>query len=419
MTKRLILIVFILFSVITTAQERTSSPYSFYGIGLNTFRGTVENKSMGGLSIFSDSIHVNLQNPAGYGRLGLTTYTVGMSNSSVKVKSETESGDTNNTSLDYLAIGIPAKKFGFGLGLIPYSAVGYNILDLNEDEGTAARYSGKGGLNRVFLSAGYSFNENISIGAEVNYNFGNIQNKNIFLRDGIQYGSREINRSDLSGFNFKLGLDYERMLNKSLQFKFGAHYTPESNLNSENKRELATILFTSSGGEVVADKRDIEMEDSELTLPSSWTVGAGLGQPRKWFLGVEYTNTAESDFSNRSFSLEGATYDAASKYKVGGYYIPNYNSLTSYFSRIVYRGGFRMEETGLSLQGEPIDEFGMSFGVGLPVGNRTSDFFSNVNIGIEYGQRGTTNSGLIKENFFNAMISLSLSDRWFVQRKFE
>ena len=419
MTKRLILIVFILFSVITTAQERTSSPYSFYGIGLNTFKGSVENKSMGGLSIFSDSIHVSLQNPAGFGRLRLTTYTIGASNSSVQVKSETESGKTNNTSLDYLAIGIPAKKFGFAFGLIPYSAVGYNILDRDVDARTAARYSGKGGLNRVFLSGGYSFNENISIGAEVNYNFGNIQNKNIFIQEGLQYGSREINRSDLSGFNFKIGLDYERMLNESLQFKFGAYYTPESDLKAQNQRELATILFSSTGGEVAADKRDIELEDSDLTLPSSWTAGAGIGKPRKWFLGVEYTNTAESNFSNRSFSLEGATYDAASKYKIGGYYIPNYNSLTSYMSRIVYRGGFRMEETGLSLQGEPIDEFGMSFGVGLPVGNRATDFFSNVNIGIEYGQRGTTNSGLIKENFFNAMISLSLNDRWFVQRKFE
>lgn len=374
---------------------------------------------MGGLSIFSDSIHVNLQNPAGYGRLRLTTYTVGASNTSVELESETESGSTNNTSLDYLAIGIPAKKFGFGLGLIPYSAVGYNILDRNEEEGTAARYSGKGGLNKVFLSTGYSFNENISIGAEVNYNFGNIQNKNIFVRQGLQFGSREINRSDLSGFSFKVGLDYERMLNENLQLNFGAHYTPQSDLSSENRRELATILFSPTGVEFAADKRDIEVEDTELTLPSSYTVGAGIGKPRKWFLGLEYTNTAESDFSNRSFMLEGANYEAASKYKVGGFYIPNYNSLTSYLSRIVYRGGFRMEETGLVLQGEPIEEFGMSFGVGLPVGNRTNDFFSNVNIGFEYGQRGTTNSGLIKENFFNAMISLSLNDRWFVQRKFE
>jgi len=44
---------------------------------------------------------------------------------------------------------------------------------------------------------------------------------------------------------------------------------------------------------------------------------------------------------------------------------------------------------------------------------------SNVNLGFEYGQRGTTDSGLVQEDFFSAKISLSLNDRWFVKRKFE
>ncbi len=415
MTKRLVLIVTILFSVITTAQERTSSPYSFYGVGLNTFKGTVEHRSMGGLSIFSDSIHLNLQNPAAYGRLGLTTYTLGASNSSVNMESDSEKGSANTSSLDYLAIGIPTKKFGFGFGLVPYSSVGYNILDINESTGRGARFSGKGGLNKVFLAAGFAVTDNISLGADVNYNFGNIQNKNLLVQEGLQFASREINRSDLNGFSYKVGLDYERMLRENLEFRFGAHYTFETELSSENKRELATILFSGTGEEFIVDSRDIDLADSKFILPASFTVGTGIGQLRKWFVGLEYTNTEASDFSNRTFSLEGATFEPAATYKVGGFYIPNYNSLTNYFSRIVYRGGFRMEETGLVLDGEPINEFGISFGVGLPAGG----MLSNVNLGFEYGQRGTRNAGLVKENFFNAMISLSLNDRWFIQRKFE
>lgn len=415
MTKRLILIVFILFTVITTAQERTSSPYSFYGVGLNTFRGTVENKAMGGLSFFSDSIHLNLRNPAAHGRLKLTTYTLGASNSSVEMESDMESGNANTTSLDYLAIGIPANKFGFAFGLIPYSAVGYNILDVEEDAGRASRYSGKGGVNKVFLSAGYEINDNISLGAEVNYNFGNIQNKNLLIQEDILLATREINRSDFSGFSYTFGIDYQRMLNEKLQLKFGAHYTPEANLTSENQRELATVVFNSVGGETAVDPRDVSLGDTELDLPANFSVGTGIGQPRKWFVGAEYANTGAGNFSNRSFSLEGASFEAANTYRVGGYYIPDYSSLTSYFNRIVFRGGLRMEETGLVLQGEAIDEFGISFGVGLPAGR----ILSNINLGFEYGQRGTTNSGLVKENFFNAMISLSLNDRWFVRRRFE
>ena len=415
MTKRFLIIGFILFSVITTAQQRTSSPYSFYGLGLNTFRGTVENKSMGGISVLSDSIHMNLQNPAAYGRLGLTTYTVGLSNSTVQMKAEGESGSSSSFSLDYLAIGIPTGKLGFAFGLVPYSSVGYDISDIDNSVGVASRYSGKGGLNRVFLAAGYAVTPNISVGAEVDYNFGNIQNKSILFRENVQFGSREINRSDLSGFTYKIGLDYERMLGEQLQFKMGTYFTPETTLTSENQRELASLLLGGEGQELTIDARNIDTPESEFILPSSLSIGAGIGKPKKWFLGAEYVTTGAGDFANRAFAIEGASFEQASKYKVGGYYIPNYNSLTSYFNRIVFRGGLRMEETGLHLAGESINEFGIAFGLGLPAGR----MLSNINLGIEYGQRGTTDSGLIQENFFNAMISLSLNDRWFIKRRFE
>ena len=70
------------------------------------------------------------------------------------------------------------------------------------------------------------------------------------------------------------------------------------------------------------------------------------------------------------------------------------------------------KETGLDLRGETINEYGISFGVGLPIGR----LFSNVNIGFELGSKGTTSQGLVKENFFNTFISLSLNDRWFEKR---
>ena len=63
---------------------------------------------------------------------------------------------------------------------------------------------------------------------------------------------------------------------------------------------------------------------------------------------------------------------------------------------------------------EPINEFGMSFGLGIPIGT----FFSNANLGIELGQRGTKDSGLIQENFLRLSVGLSLNDKWFTKRKF-
>jgi hypothetical protein len=100
---------------------------------------------------------------------------------------------------------------------------------------------------------------------------------------------------------------------------------------------------------------------------------------------------------------------------LGGYYIPNYNSFGNYFKRVVYRAGARFEQTGLNVNGQDINEFGISFGLGLPVGR----LFSNANLGFEIGRRGTTDFGLIQENFFNTFISFSLNDRWFEKRLYD
>jgi len=416
MIKRFLLIVSILFSVFANAQEGTSSPYSFYGVGLTTFKGTVENQSMGGLSMYADSIHVNLTNPAAYGKLALTTYTLAGSHLSATPKSDAGSGRNRATTIDYLAIGVPVgPKMGFGFGLLPYTSIGYNLFSENQDEGRFGRYEGSGGLNRAFLAAGYQLTKNFSVGAEANYNFGTIENKNMMLQQDIQYGSREVNKSTLSGFAYNFSLNYEGMISEKLQLRAMAKYTPETDISSANERELATVLATTTGGEVTFDVRDYPVGDSDLTLPSEYTFGLGLGQERKWFVGAEYTSAEAAVFNNRSFLSDNASYGEATSYRIGGFFVPDYSSFTSYFSRVTYRAGLRMEDTGLRLNGEDIQEFGITFGMGLPAGR----MLSNVNLGFEYGQRGTMNARLVREDFFKLSISLSLSDRWFIKRRYD
>ncbi|MGY5851593.1 hypothetical protein [Salegentibacter sp. F14] len=415
MIKRFIVIVAVLTTAFAAAQENISSPYSYYGIGLTKFKGTIENRSMGGLSVFSDSIHLNLNNPAGYGRLRRTTYAIAGSHERSSLKSDMESDKAKITSLDYLSLGIPVGKFGFGFGLIPETSVGYRILDIQED--VATRLQGRGGLNRVYLSGGYEINRNFSIGIDARYNFGNFQNRRTLVREEIQLGSRDISRSDLKGLSFNFGGDFQMRLTNGLKLHASATYSPETSLTSENKREVATIAFTQNG-EIPVEVRDLEVPDSKYNLAERITVGGGLGRPNKWFFGGEYIKMGRNAYLDRSNTInEAAVYNEATQYKLGGYYIPQYNSLTSYFKRVVIRGGFRYEETGLSLNNEDINEFGITFGLGLPIGPG----FSNINLGLEYGQRGTTDSGLIKEDIFRVSVGFSLTEarKWFERRKFD
>ena len=431
MIKKLVIVFVAIIAIQSYGQEGTASPYSFYGIGNQKFKGTVENRSMGGLSIYSDSIHVNLRNPSSYAGKNLdilnnesrpVKFAVGGSYTSTSLKSDTSKDKASASSFDYLAMSIPMGDFGFGFGLIPYTSVGYKLEAYRDDEQIENRFNGEGGINKAFLGFGYQLTSGLSIGVDFQYNFGNIQNsitEYVYDSEGdpIERQSRENNRSDLSGLNFNLAATYKAMLNEKLELVTSVTYRPESNLTSKNERSISTITTTTTNVEYALSTIETDLgnlQETELVLPSRISYGLGIGQPRKWFVGVESEYSKTSDFSNALYS-NGATYEDQTAFKLGGFYIPKYNSFSSYAKRIVYRAGFHYENTGLNIENESINEFGMSFGLGLPVGS----FFSNANLGVEVGKRGTTNSNLIQENFVNFQLSLSLNDRWFNKRKFD
>lgn len=413
MIKKSIIVLMVLITGVTIAQEGTTSPYSFFGIGSLKFKGTVENRSMGSIGVYNDSIHLNLQNPASVAGLRLVNYSIAGSFRAETLDTDTESQRASTTSLDYLAIGIPMGKFGASFGLIPFTSSGYKLE--NVSEGATTQFEGTGGLNKAFINIGYQITPELSIGVDTNYDFGNIENTATTRQENISLGSQEINESTLRGFSFNFGAIYKKMISEGLESISSVTYTPETNFKSENTREIASVLDLGNGNVTRIDIRDINVGDTDFTFPSQISVGTGIGKPKKWFVAGEFTSQKTSNFTNRTFDIENVTFENALKYKVGGFYIPNYNAFGSYFKRVVYRAGFRFEETGLNINGESINEFGITFGVGLPIG-RT---FSNMNLGFEIGRRGTTNAGLVQETFFNTFISLSLNDRWFEKRLYD
>lgn len=414
MIKKLFIVAVLMMAVKGLAQEgATTSPYSFYGVGVQQFRGTVENKSMGGIQTYSDSLHLNLLNPASLGKLRYTTFTVGGNHNQVNAEDTTTKEGSSKSTFDYLAIGFPiSKKGGVSIGLMPYTAVGYKLDDSTDE--VLNRFTGRGGLNRAFLSTGYTLAKGLTVGASAYYYFGNIQNEAIRSQEEAELGTRESNRSDFSGLAFELGAQYETMISDKLELRSSIKYVPSATIGTENEREVSTVLFNSLGLLQDVDTEVINVPDTDFDLPSSVTVGLGIGEKNKWFFGGEYTSQQTSSFSNRTFTPDNVSFEDATQMRVGGFYTPKYNSISSYWERMTYRAGFRYEETGLVVSNEDINEFGISFGVGLPTGRR----ISNLNLQFEVGQRGTTNANLIQENFFNVGVSLSINDLWFVQSKF-
>jgi len=416
MIRNFLLSIALLFSAGIIAQTGTPSPYSFYGVGDVTFKGALENRLMGGVSVFPDSIHLNFQNPASVAGLKYTTFTLGMSYKSTTFKTNTASSDATRAPLEYVAVGFPMGKFGASFGLMPYSSVGYKLQKLAPEtdlEGTDNRYLGSGGLNRAFLALGYRISSKLDIGADFSYNFGQITTKSIAFIPQAQYGTRELNESDLSGVAVNLGLMFHTKMNKKLDVFGSLVVTPESTIKSSNARQIATISYIDET-ELIVDTLTVDVANTKLKLPAKISIGAGIGQARKWMVGTELTFRESGTMGSRFNDISNVSYENSQKYSVGGYYIPNYNSFSSYLSKVTYRGGLSYETTGLVVAGKSIEDKSITFGFGLPMRGT----FSNINIGMEIGTRGTKAAGLVQENYKNVSISLSLNDQWFVKRKY-
>lgn len=401
------------------AQNGTISPYSYFGIGDFRSNGSVENQMMGGIRMYADSIHLNLNNPSAYSQLRLTAYTAGISHREYRLQDGTEQQNVAVTNLDYLAIGFPiAKNAGIGFGLAPYSSVGYSLNQqtVNAVQDTVTNiFSGEGGLNRAYLSLGFEPLKNLSLGATVNFNFGTLNYSRIQNVQNIQFGTFDNRESRINGFDFNYALNYTPTINNKYTLYTYIGVNTQVNLVSKNNERIGSFS-TNSGSEIEVIDVNLDaqgLRNTELRIPTITTIGLGFGENKKWFLGGEYSFQQFSDYRNDFLEQDNVGYKDASVMALGGYFIPDYRSISGYLNRITYRAGIRYEQSGIVVNNKDINNLGITFGFGLPLGAS----FSNLNLGFELGRRGTTDAGLIEESYFKVNVGLSLNDKWFVKRK--
>jgi hypothetical protein len=411
MIKKIVLLITILLANFDFAQENTASPYSFYGIGSARFKGTNDFVNMGGISVYSDSTHINVLNPASYSNQLITTFQVGMTSSFYNLNTASASEKAKKTTFDYMVMGFPvSKKVGVSLGLLPQSAVGYRLSsDTRSVNGLFKQYKGKGGVNKVFVGAGYQITPKFSVGMDFQYLFGILNTQSDVFDQTIIYGSREVNESTVSGLAINAGLNFKTKFNNKLNFFSSLTYAPEAKLNSINTRNVSLVTALANGSIVAASAdTEVNVADTKLIVPSKLAIGAGLGN-RKWFLGGDIAFSGTGNQVNRFENYSNVSYENGVKIAIGGFFIPKFDSYNNYFQRVTYRGGFKYENTGLVINNTAIKDKSVTLGFGLPI----SGTFSSLNLGAEYGSRGTTGNGLIKENYFSINIGLLFNDKWF------
>jgi len=424
MIKKISILFFIVLGTQTYAQKYTSSPYSYIGFGEMLSTTTVENQAMGKLSMYTDSIHLNLNNPAylgklSSGRIRVTNYAIGLSSSYSLLASESQSSDNLASRLEYVVVSFPlAKKLGFNFGIMPYTAMDYRLYATSSDgDGTALDnvFTGSGNLNKLFFSLGTRLFSFLDVGGSLYSNFGTISKQRVQSIPSVLNGTIDRRTSRLKGVNYNFSAHLQLPLTKKVDVYSSLIYTSVNDLSSTNLKEIGTVKME-SGADIEVNPVDlslINLNATTLSLPSKTSFGIGIGSDSSWFLGAQYATTDLSLLKNEFLIQSNVNYQKQSLLSIGGFYIPNSNNFASYFQRSVYRAGVHMENTGYVINGQEIKDFGLNFGIGVPVGG----LLSNLNASLSLGVKGTKDAGLIKENYIKLKLSLSLNDLWFAKRQ--
>jgi hypothetical protein len=99
----------------------------------------------------------------------------------------------------------------------------------------------------------------------------------------------------------------------------------------------------------------------------------------------------------------------------GFQYVPNQNAVRGYLNHVNFRAGAYYSKTYMKFNNENINDYGMSFGLGLPFNNTGS----MIHLNYALGRRGTRENQLIQENYQYLYLSITLRDFWFIKSKFD
>jgi long-subunit fatty acid transport protein len=275
---------------------------------------------------------------------------------------------------------------------------------------------GDGGLNQVFWGNAFKIGKNLRLGINANYLFGESRRRSVinFVDSLYILGTKTETSIRGSDFVFDYGAQYDIHLDNGHQLTLGLIYANTFHLKATRKYLATTIINALEGGvDIVKDTVAYEQDEKgKITLQ----VKAGLGftyiNSNKWLIGADFEWQNWSKF--KGFGVAD-TLDDSWRIAVGGEYTPTHTSISSLFTRMTYRLGFRYNNSYLNISNHQINEFGISFGFNFPLRKtRTS-----LDLGVEIGKRGTTADNLVQENFINFTFGVSINENWFNKRKYQ
>ncbi len=432
MYKKINVLATILVGVCSIGQaQNINSPYSRYGLGDIVPSQNILTRGMGGIgTAYYDFNSVNFLNPASYGRLQYVTLDFGaeIDNLTTRALNPVRKFSTASPIVSYINVGIPLKIkkkpiLGLVFGLRPVSRINYKILR-NEritsgtlNDSVATLFEGTGGSQQAFLGTGYRIG-NFTAGVNAGYLFGSkdFTSRRIFLNDTVQYyKSNSETKTNYNGFFLNAGLQYTATLNKSLFLRMGVQGSWKQKLKGTQDVLRQTFDFDANSATFQIDSVFAEKDvKGTITTPASYSAGIILDNAGRWLIGVDYSTTK---WSNYKFYNEKDPVQDSWELRLGGQLSPSSEG-KNYWNFVSYRTGFSYGKDYVNV-GSKLPKWTLSVGAGFPLRKVAyTNQFSVINTSLEFGQRGNK-SNSVRESFFRVSIGFSMSDLWFIKRKYD
>lgn len=442
--KRVFLSLTVLTATAISAFSQDNSPWSRYGLGDIVPSGNIANRGMGQVgAAYSDFQTINFINPASYSKFGSqrAILDIGLDINSRKLSNNR--GTTyrsNNAYIPYLATGFQIKpskaKYDWGLvmGLRPLTKISYSVIGgstMSSGDSVISLYEGNGGTYQAFAGTAFGI-KNFSVGINSGYRFGSVDytTKVLIYNDTAAdryFKGKKVVKNRFgspfleAGVQYRINIKKDTLHGKNSSLQIGAYTSLQSKMKSTKGSSLETFGYDGNGADVTID-----------TISYTDKINGDIVFPAVYGFGLMYESVTESllrigaDYemskwgSYRYYGNSDVVQDSWT-IKAGAQLLPDLTGRSkSYWSTVIYSAGFHYGLEPYKVDGN-MKSYGITIGAGLPIKRFSYTEFNRsniVNFAFEFGQRGNRQA-LLRENYFRFAVGFSMSDIWFIKRKYD
>ena len=401
----------------TVSSQSITTPYSNFGIGEFNSINMPNQIGMAGIGVSTPNLYfINLENPALLTYNVLTSFQVGITGDLRSYSTTEQEASDATASISHMVISIPliTNRWTSAVSLLPYSSVNYDIASAslieNSTDSVINFFSGSGGLSQVSWSHGFRVGKFLSLGLRASYVFGSTT-KNIInaINPSDVVSTYRINYEQSASYSdivFSASAAYKSKLGEGAFLHYGVVYDFQGSLNGELTENLRRLTINDVPISAYTINED---EAVSFQLPSKLAFGVTYEKLNKTMVGVDVELLQWQGDQEQNAELKN-TLNVA----LGAQITPDFKDVNNYFKRVDYRFGVSYSQLPYIVNQTDINEIGINFGVSFPTKN-----FSSVDGGFKFGTRGSTENNLLRENFAQITLGLTINDRWFIKRRYD